>query len=291
VTFKDLRRPPLDVASLSAALTRSGALWREVEVLEASPSTNAVVADRARRGAGEGLVVVAEHQTAGRGRLDRVWTTPPRAALTFSFLLTPRRIPPGRWPWLPLLAGVAVAEAVVRVAEVPCMLKWPNDVLVADRKLAGILVERVEGGASPAEAAGRAPRREAHAVVGVGINVSTGSAELPVAEATSLALEGAATTDRSVLLRAILRTFDALYTPWAEDLGDPARGLQDSYVRRCSTIGKRVRVELPNAAPVLGEATGIGVDGRLLVDTGADVVAFGAGDVVHVRGARPDSPA
>lgn len=271
VTYDDLRRPPLDLLALSRALTKPGSLWRDIVVLQASPSTNAVVAERARQGEAGGLVVVAEHQTAGRGRLDRVWVTPARAALTFSFLVTPDRVPAARWPWLPLLAGIAVAEGVRRVTDVPCELKWPNDVLVADQKLAGILVERVERPSGPA------------AVVGVGLNVSASREELPVPTATSLALADAATLDRSVILREVLRTFESLYVEWLADEGDPARGLHRSYVRRCATIGRRVRVDLPTGEQVDGEAAAVDSDGRLHVRTGSGERVLGAGDVVHVR--------
>jgi BirA family biotin operon repressor/biotin-[acetyl-CoA-carboxylase] ligase len=117
----------------------AGSRW-SVELLAESPSTNAVVAARARAGTAEGLVVVADHQTAGRGRLDRTWVTPPRSALTFSVLLTPDRVPVARWPWLPLLAGVAVVAGVRRATGLGGALKWPNDVLLGESKLAGILV-------------------------------------------------------------------------------------------------------------------------------------------------------
>ena len=271
MTFDDLRRPPLDAVALSAALTREGSLWREIELLPESPSTNAVVAGRARAGEPAGLVVVAEHQTSGRGRLDRVWVTPPRAALTFSVLLTPDRVPVARWPWLPLLVGIAVAEGVRRSAGVDCCLKWPNDVLVGDQKVAGILVERVERDAG------------AVAVVGIGLNVSTSREELPVSTATSLALQGAATVDRTVILREVLRTFEALYVQWQAELGDAGRGLCESYVRRCATLGRQVRVDLPTGEQVHGEAVAIDEDGRLEVRTGAGPRVLGAGDVVHVR--------
>jgi BirA family biotin operon repressor/biotin-[acetyl-CoA-carboxylase] ligase len=271
VSYDDLQRPPLDVVALSTALTRPGSLWRHIEVLAESPSTNAVVAERARRGEQAGLVVVAEHQTAGRGRLDRTWVTPPNAALTFSFLLTPDRVPVTRWSWLPLLAGIAVSEGVRRVTEVHCMLKWPNDVLVGDRKLAGILIERIER------------KSGAAAVVGVGLNVSTTREELPVSTATSLALERAATLDRSVILRAVLRSFEALFTQWQVEAGDPSNGLLESYVRRCTTIGRTVRVDLPTGEQVRGEATGIDDDGRLQVASESGVHVLGAGDVIHVR--------
>lgn len=246
-------------------------MWRQVDVVKACPSTNAEVAARARAGEQAGIVLVADHQTAGRGRLDRVWVTPPGAALTFSVLLDPGGVPVGRWPWLPLLVGIAVAEGVRRVADVDCTLKWPNDVLVGDRKLAGILVERIERSSG------------AVAVVGVGLNVSLAEDELPVPTATSLAIEGAATTDRTVVLREVLRSLEALFVQWRADLGDPTRGLVDSYVRRCGTLGRQVQVDLPSGEQIRGMATGIDTDGRLEVRTSEGPRILGAGDVVHVR--------
>lgn len=274
MTYDDLRRPPLDPVALSTALTRPASLWRQVDVVGSSPSTNADLAARARAGAPAGAVLVADHQTAGRGRLDRTWVTPAGSALTFSVLLAPDRVPTVRWPWLPLLVGIAVAEGVRRVAEVDCTLKWPNDVLVGDRKLAGILVERVERADGPV------------AVVGVGLNVSLSESELPVPTATSLLLEGAATTDRTVVLREVLRSLEALFLQWQADGGDPRLGLVESYVRRCSTLGRQVRVELPSGEHLDGTATGVDTDGRLEVDTGEGRRLLGAGDVVHVRPTR-----
>jgi BirA family biotin operon repressor/biotin-[acetyl-CoA-carboxylase] ligase len=240
-------------------------------VVAESPSTNASVAARARAGEEPGLVLVAEHQTAGRGRLDRAWVTPARAALTFSMLLSPDDVPVARWPWLPLLTGLAVAEGVRRAGGVEPALKWPNDVLVGDRKVAGILVERVErpGGAA--------------AVVGVGLNVSSTAAELPVPTATSLLLAGARSPDRSELLAAVLAAFTGLYDDWRAARGRASAGLHDSYVAACGTLGRQVRVELPAGAPLEGLATGVDEDGRLRVDDGQRVHVLGAGDVVHVR--------
>jgi BirA family transcriptional regulator, biotin operon repressor / biotin---[acetyl-CoA-carboxylase] ligase len=271
VTYDDLRRPPLDPVALSTALTRSGSLWREVDVVAACPSTNAELARRARAGEQAGVVLVADHQTAGRGRLDRAWVTPPGSALTFSVLLAPDRVPVARWAWLPLLVGIAVAEGVRREAEVDCTLKWPNDVLVGERKLAGILVERVERSAG------------AVAVVGVGLNVSLAEDELPVPTATSLAVENAATTDRTVVLREVLRSLEALFVQWQADGGDASLGLVDSYVRRCGTLGREVRVDLPGGEQVRGVASGVDTDGRLEVRTPEGARILGAGDVVHVR--------
>jgi BirA family biotin operon repressor/biotin-[acetyl-CoA-carboxylase] ligase len=261
VTTEPANRPALD----PTAVTAPG--WR-VEVVAASPSTNADVTARALAGEPPGLVVVAEHQTAGRGRLDRVWVTPPRAALTFSALLAPDGVPLERWPWLPLLSGLAVIEGVRRVTGVAATLKWPNDVLVGDQKVAGILVQRVEGPAG------------AVAVVGVGLNVSSTRAELPVPTATSLELAGAPAVDRAVLLGAVLEAFTTRYDAWRAERG---QGLRASYVAACSTVGRAVRVELPGEDPLEGLAVGVDAEGRLEVDVGTRVRALAAGDVVHVR--------
>src|SRR3954471_11364830 len=184
--YADLDRPPLRAAALTRALAGDG--WR-VEVLERAGSTNAVVAHRAAAGDPSGLVVVAERQLNGRGRLDRTWVSPARAGLTFSVLLRPT-LPAAEWGWLPLLAGVAVAQGLQEHAKVDALLKWPNDVLVGGRKVAGLLAEAVAPGAL---------------VVGIGLNVTTTRDELPSEGATSLRLEDAATTDRDTLLRAMLR--------------------------------------------------------------------------------------
>jgi BirA family transcriptional regulator, biotin operon repressor / biotin---[acetyl-CoA-carboxylase] ligase len=241
--------------------------WR-VEILDESPSTNAYVAERARAGEPAGLVVATEHQTAGRGRLDRTWETPRGVALTFSLLVAPSAVPLARWPWLPLLTGLAVVDAVREVAGVAANLKWPNDVMAGEGKLAGILVELVE------HADGAA------AVVGVGVNVSATRHELPVETATSLALEGAADVDRATLLSAVLAAFSARYDGWVHAGGE---GLRAPYREACSTLGKEVRAELPGGDTVTGTAVDVDDEGRLHVDDGSRVHVLGAGDVVHVR--------
>jgi BirA family biotin operon repressor/biotin-[acetyl-CoA-carboxylase] ligase len=236
-----------------------------VEVVEDADSTNTLVANRAREGAPAGLVIVAEHQTAGRGRLDRTWEVPRRAALTFSMLVRPKA-PPEVWPWLPLLTGYAVHAALVD--RVPGLgLKWPNDVLVDDeRKLAGILVERVETPTGPA------------AVLGVGINISQEQRELPVPEATSLFLEVEGNPDRTEVLDTVIGSIDALLPL----LGDP-ESLRRAYAGECVTLGKTVRVDLPGGETLEGTAVDIDENGRLVVQTVTGPVPVGAGDVVHVR--------
>jgi BirA family biotin operon repressor/biotin-[acetyl-CoA-carboxylase] ligase len=255
-------------------VVRPGGLWRAVDVTAVTGSTNADLLARAAGGEPEGAVLAAEQQDAGRGRLGRSWVAPPRAALTFSVLLRPRDVPPGRRGWLSLLAGVAVASSVRTAAGVDAALKWPNDILAGRAKLGGIL----------AEASGDA------VVVGIGLNVSTGPDELPppgpgALAATSLRLCGSARLDREALLADLLAGFERWYRAWSEVLGDAERsGLHAEYTRLSATLGRRVRVERPGGRLVTGLATGIDPDGRLLVRESPDAeLAVAAGDVVHLR--------
>ena len=266
-------RAPLDAAALRSRAVRPDGLWREIVVVESTGSTNADLLARAQQGEPEGTVLAAEEQHAGRGRMGRAWTAPPRAALTFSLLLKPA-VPPARRGWLPLLTGVAVAEAVTKATGVETGLKWPNDLLAADAKLAGIL----------AEAAGDA------VVVGIGLNVSTEPAEFPsprpgALPATSLRAAGATAPDREDILLAILEGFERWYRAWQQTGGDPDRsGLRPEYARLSATIGRTVRAELPGGQALSGPAVGVDSDGRLLVllSSGSEV-AVAAGDVVHLR--------
>ncbi|KQS73434.1 biotin--[acetyl-CoA-carboxylase] ligase [Modestobacter sp. Leaf380] len=263
--WSDLDRPALDAAALTAVLRRDGSMWRTVEVLPAVGSTNAELVARAAADEPEGLVLVAEDQQAGRGRLDRVWTSPPRAGIPVSVLLRPD-VPAARRGWLSLLAGVALAESLSDV--VPTSLKWPNDLLAADgRKLAGIL----------SEASGPA------VVVGVGVNVSTRADELPDT-GTSLALATGRAVDRGPVLLAYLRAFEARYRTWVEHAGDPvSSGLARDYLAWCSTVGLEVTVTMPDGQLLQGVAEAVDWDGRLVVATPEGRVDLAAGDVRHVR--------
>ncbi len=260
-------RRPLEVTELRRRLVTAGGLWRDLQVVAQTGSSNADLLDQARAGATEGLVLVAEEQTAGRGRLGRTWSAPPQAALTFSVLLRPAGVPPARLGWLPLLTGVAVASAVRDQAAVPASLKWPNDVLAGERKLAGIL----------AEAHGDA------VVVGVGLNVTLRQDELPVPAATSLRLEDAASTDRTALLAAILTELARRYQAWRAGPDPDRTELRADYLRWCATIGREIRVELPGGAVLTGTAADVDHAGRLVVRTPETLVPVGAGDVLHVR--------
>ncbi|MGY1841113.1 MULTISPECIES: biotin--[acetyl-CoA-carboxylase] ligase [unclassified Modestobacter] len=264
-------RPPLDAEALTAAL--AGGLWRSVEVVDEAGSTNAdlvarAVAEEAEDQVAEGQVLVAEHQVAGRGRLDRSWTSPPRAGLTVSVLLRPD-VPAARRAWLSLLTGVALAEAVGEVAGVRASLKWPNDLLApGGAKLAGIL----------AESSGPA------VVVGVGLNVSTTADELPDT-GTSLALVRGEPVDRSAVLLGFLRVLERRYRRWVAAVGDPvSSGLAADYLAWCGTVGSEVAVTMPDGSVLDGVAEAVDWDGRLVVRTPAGVLELASGDVRHVRG-------
>jgi len=277
----------LDAARLNGALASRPAPWREVRVVEETGSTNADLLAEARSGAAEGLVLVAEAQTAGRGRMGRRWISPPRRALTFSVLLRPA-VPAGLLGWLPLLAGVAVASALERTAGVDARLKWPNDVLAGDAKIAGILAERWGSAV----------------VVGTGINVLQQRGELPVPTATSLLTaqagqaRGAEPAEgpadgadmRERLLTAVLDELGGWYRAWLDQPqpGDAdGCGLRGEYLRRSATVGTPVTVMLPGGQNLAGTAAGIDTAGRLEIRTGTGLVQVSAGDVVHLRGTAP----
>jgi BirA family transcriptional regulator, biotin operon repressor / biotin---[acetyl-CoA-carboxylase] ligase len=245
---------PLDERSVTP-----GHPWGRPEWFDRLGSTNDEVRDRPR----PWRVVVADRQDAGRGRLGRAWTTTPGTALAVSVLVPPPASGPA---WVPLLAGLAVHRAVAEVAGVRTALKWPNDVLVpadGDRKLAGVLCEWTADGV----------------VVGLGLNVDTSRADLPLDSATSLRAAGSPDVDRAALLTAYLVHLARLLH---EDTG-PGGEVQAAYVAACSTIGREVEVHEPGGGVRTGVATGVDKAGRLTVRTASGSDAVSAGDVVHVR--------
>lgn len=232
----------------------SKTFWTIVETDETA-STNADVIAAARAGAPEGTVHTTRHQTAGRGRLGRSFEIPAGTGMAASVLLRPTR-PMVDWPWIPLLTGLAVSD-LVHDFGLHAALKWPNDVLIGDRKLAGILVEIVDDAV----------------VVGVGLNVTMTDEQLPVPTATSLALEGVEGVDPQRLVPRLLAHLTQRYGMW-----NAGFEVREEYLAACSTIGRQVRVELPD-----GEFVGLAEDvddaGRLVVG-GTPV---NAGDVTHLH--------
>ncbi len=240
--------------------------YRAVEVVETTGSTNADLIARAADPEADRLALLAEAQEQGRGRHARVWVSPPRAQISLSILVRLPGIDPSALGWLPLLTGVAVVDALRTTASVPAALKWPNDVLIEGRKVAGILAEVAVSGAEPA------------IVVGVGLNVSLAEDELPVPHATSLTLAGAADTDRTAVARSILTEFARRMTAWREE-GWAVPHLAAAYRERCATLGARVRADLPGGKALTGVATDVDDAGRLLIGD----QAVSAGDVTHLR--------
>ncbi len=219
-------------------------------------------------------VLATDDQVAGRGRLDRSWQAPAGTSLAASVLLRPA-IAAGNFGWIPLLAGLAMTRAI-RAAGADGALKWPNDVLVGGRKVCGILAELLPGPSS--SAAGGQPTTGVAVVVGSGVNLAMTEAQLPVPTATSLAIEGA-DPDPDALLAAYLGGLRDLVALLEAD-PDAARA---EVVTGLATIGKEVRVQLPNGGTLTGTATGLDESGRLQVDNDAGTTAVGAGDVTHVR--------
>ncbi len=264
----------LDADRLRAALVDGNGWWRGIDVVAGTGSTNADLAAAARVGATSARALLTTNQTAGRGRLDRRWVAPAGSGIACSVLVAPTR-PVDRWTWLPLLAGLAVAEAVRGVAGVEAVLKWPNDVLLltgpaddrVERKVCGVLAERVETPTGPA------------CVLGMGLNVTLTADQLPVPTATSLALAGATTLDRTTLALGLLRAVERTVRRW--ETGDEAT-LAADYRARCSTPGRPVRVVLADG-DVVGTASAVDDGGRLVVRTADGDRRFSAGDVVHLR--------
>jgi BirA family transcriptional regulator, biotin operon repressor / biotin---[acetyl-CoA-carboxylase] ligase len=220
------------------------------------------VEQRARSGATEGLVVVAGEQTAGRGRTGRAWTVPAGTGLLCSVLLRPP-VPPDRLSTLPLIAGVAVAEAIEDCAPVSCRLKWPNDVWIDGRKVAGLL-------AKATTSAGVVD----HIVLGVGINLTAKTAELPPG-ATSVAEESGTLVDRSRMLDALLLRLQWHYDRFVEAWGRPDLA---GWRARAALLGETVTVE-DAGAPITGRLKGVADDGALLVAVDGGVKRIVAGDL------------
>ncbi|HUR48126.1 MAG TPA: biotin--[acetyl-CoA-carboxylase] ligase [Acidimicrobiales bacterium] len=241
--------------------------FAEVRWFEDIGSTNDWVMDQARDGAREGLVAVADHQTEGRGRRDRRWVAPPGSSLLFSVLLRPE-LSPSQLHLTSAAVALSASAACRAVSGVEPALKWPNDLLVDDRKVAGILSESLM-----ATDAGSAA-----VVVGTGINVNWPPV-LPADLAhlaTALNRESGAQVDRAELLVAILENLDDYLDDWA--------AVAQDYRGRCATVGRDVRVDLGERGTLEGTASGLTDEGLLEVtDRTGRVHTISVGDVVHLR--------
>ncbi len=218
-------------------------------------------------------VLVAGFQTAGRGRSGRDWLAPAGSSLFVSVLLKPSLVAANRFSWIPLLAGLAMAKTVAQfLPNKKVSLKWPNDVLVESNKVSGVLSELLP------DLSG--------VVVGAGLNILQTKAELPIEAATSLVIEGNSDASIDAVLAGYLQNLKELYESWVSANGDAVQsGLRNQVIESCSTLGLSVKAILPGEQELLGKAVGIDDTGRLILqpDSGAEVVAVAAGDIVHLR--------
>ncbi len=244
---------PLDACIINAALTR---YWR-VSVVELTVSTQSDLVELARQGSARvGDVIAAEYQSGGRGRLMRSFSAPPSSALLFSLYIQPQRSR-NDWGWIPLIAGVSVAQSL---SEFKAELKWPNDILIKDKKVSGLIVEAVGDGI----------------VIGIGINAAMRPSQLPVPSATSLFIEGAKNVTRNKLLTDLLRIFENNFTKWDSGSDD----ISQSYLDLSATIGRRVQVQYPDGRIESDIAAAISSAGELVLANGSHVQAA---DIVHLR--------
>jgi BirA family biotin operon repressor/biotin-[acetyl-CoA-carboxylase] ligase len=240
-----------------------------LDVVDETGSTNSDLLARAAAGEDiDRVVLIAEHQTAGRGRMGRSWSTAARAQITLSVGVQPGDVPTRHWGWLPLAAGVAVVDTVAAEAGVDAGVKWPNDVMVGNGKLAGILSE--------------VSTPDMFVVIGIGLNVTLSVEEAGDPVAVSLLDLGPAALDRNRLTRRLLLELGTRVNDW-----HAADGLDDKliadYRARSLTIGSEVRAMLPGDREIVGAARGIDGEGRLIVDSGGKKIAVSAGDIVHLR--------
>ncbi len=252
---------PLNSNEINDALKKS--YWR-VNVVEETGSTQTDLSRSVRVGvAKHGDVLATEFQSAGRGRLDRRFEAPPRSSLLFSFFIVPQT-KHQEWGWLPLLAGQSAIAAMNKVfgtdISKKLSLKWPNDVLLNEKKVAGILSERVGDGV----------------VIGIGMNVITPREEIGFENATSLWIEGFVLLERERLLIEILKSFSKYLSAWEIDESE----LVEKYRQASSTIGKRIRIQTPSGRSLEENAVNVDSSGALVLSNGTRVTV---GDVIHLH--------
>ena len=238
------------------------------EYLEQTGSTNRDLLGKAE-GLPEFYVLTTDFQTAGKGRMDRSWEANPGSSVMASVLLRPSFTESSGIGWLSLMTALAISQAISELGPSP-KIKWPNDVLVADKKLSGILAE--------------ASADLSCVVVGFGINVNQTKAQLPVETATSLFVETGRSSDRDQLLAAVIKNLRQLYLELTAASGDATiSGLREAILKISATVGQQVSVEFPDGEKAFGKAQDIDAVGRLVVETSSETLTVSAGDVLHLR--------
>ena len=248
-------RAPLDTAVI-ASLT-SG-YWR-VSVVDLTTSTQTDLAEMVKSNSAKpGDVIATEFQTAGRGRLDRTFDAAPGSALLFSFFIKPNRAR-SDWGFISHIAALSMQEVISQDHSSQVRLKWPNDVLIGDKKVAGLLAQSTDDGV----------------IIGIGVNVAMTTDELPVDTATSLLITGSKKIDRNLILGEFLNRFQVNFELW-----ENGADLVERYSAVCVTLGRKVQVEVAGRENRIGQAISINSVGALVLDDGFEV---NVGDVVHLR--------
>jgi len=238
------------------------------EYLGQTGSTNKDLLARAE-GLPEFFVLATDFQTAGKGRMERSWEASPGSSVMASILLRPQFTQSSGIGWLSLLTALAITRAISNLGLAP-KIKWPNDVLIAEKKVSGILAEVATDLSS--------------VVIGFGINVNQSANQLPVDTATSLLLENATAVDRDQLLATVIKNFRSLYLELSSSGGDAtASGLRQAILELSATVGSQVSVEFPDGKKAFGLAKDIDETGRLVVTTQNETLSVSAGDVLHLR--------
>ncbi|WP_190279198.1 biotin--[acetyl-CoA-carboxylase] ligase [Candidatus Planktophila lacus] len=248
-------RAPLNKSIIDANISQ---YWR-VSVVDLTASTQSDLAELVNSSvAKSGEVIAAEFQSNGRGRLDRTFEAPPKSALLFSLYVAPKRAR-SDWSFISFLAALAMREVISKDIKDKVSLKWPNDILIGDSKVAGLLAQQIGDGV----------------ILGIGLNVAMSADELPVPTATSLALAGSNNLDRNLLLSAFLNRFADIFEAW-----DSGGDFLEKYRQVSSTLGRHVRVEVLGRDSIEAEAVAITAQGALILSDGTEV---NVGDVVHLR--------
>jgi len=265
--------------ALNAGVIQSGlktqALGRTVHILTETPSTNTLGLRLATSGEPHGTVILAEHQTAGKGRLGRFWASPPNKNIYCSVILRDPRLQQ-HMTWVPLVTGLAISEAIQTEQSIKPSLKWPNDLLIGNKKLGGILCESTSRGNIPSVL-----------IVGFGVNVNAILDDFPEnlqPTSTSLLQESGQPCNRNTLLTCMFNQLERWYDLLALNNID---AVHSAYAAECSTLGLDVRCTLTGTREIHGRATAIGLDGSLHVtpfEQGAKkTIEIRSADVTHVR--------
>ena len=262
-----------------AALLPSKKFGETLYIFDELASTNAFAMEKAKNQALSGTVILADRQTAGRGRLDRSWFSPGKSNI-YGSLLFVHETPIQYLGWVPLMAGVAIAQAIEQQASIRIDLKWPNDLVIGGRKLGGILCDSF-----------RNPKHHSCVVIGFGINVNLSQPEFPIelqTSATSLKIHCHGAVDREEL---IMKVITSLEKNWETLKANGPLYYLEEYTHWCVTIGQPIQILFPDGSQLQGLAHSIGEHGQLRVipspsdsnDQSARIRNIHSGEILHLR--------